>query len=68
MLFRSVEEVRDLEIYVDRRVAEVYVNGGEAAGTKVFYNSSTDGCFALNAETPEHVAWVEVACMKSIWH
>ena len=64
----DVEEVRDLEIYVDRRVAEVYVNGGEAAGTKVFYNSSTDGCFALDAETPEHVAWVEVACMKSIWH
>lgn len=67
--FRAdVEEVRALEIYVDGRTAEVYVNEGEAAGTKVFYNRSADGCFALDAETPAHVAWVEVACMKSIWH
>lgn len=66
--FRAdVEEVRDLEIYMDRRVAEVYVNGGEAAGTKVFYNSSTAGCFELNAEKPENVVWAEVAYMKSIW-
>lgn len=63
----DVEEVRELEIYMDRRVAEVYVNGGEAAGTKVFYSGSTSGCFALDAEMPENVVWAEAACMKSIW-
>lgn len=63
----DVEEVRDLEIYMDRRVAEVYVNGGEAAGTKVFYTSSKAGCFELNAEAPENVVRAEVAYMKSIW-
>lgn len=63
----DVEEVRDLEIYVDRRVAEVYVNGGEAVGTKVFYNSSTDGCFVLDAKAPENVVWAEAVCMNSIW-
>ena len=63
----DVEEVRELEIYMDRRVAEVYVNGGEAAGTKVFYSGSKAGCFALDAETPENVVWAEAVCMKSIW-
>lgn len=66
--FRAdVEEVRSLEIYVDRRAAEVYVNEGEAVGTKVFYSGSRVGCFELRAKKPEHVEWMEVACMKSIW-
>lgn len=63
----DVEEVRELEIYMDRRVAEVYVNGGEAVGTKVFYSGSAAGCFALDAETPENVVWAEAVGMKSIW-
>ena len=37
--------IRNMEIFVDRRVVEIYLNGGEAAGTKLFYNSAEDGCF-----------------------
>ena len=66
--FRAdVEEVRTLEIYVDRRVVEVYVNDGEAVGTKVFYTGSEDGCFELSTDTPECVGHSEVARMKSVW-
>lgn len=63
----EVEEVRTLEIYMDRRVVEVFVNEGEAAGTKVFYNTSKDGCFELHAEEPGKIEQVELAAMQSIW-
>lgn len=64
----DVEEVKDLEIYMDRRVAEVYVNEGEAVGTKVFYNTSEDGCFELCAMRAGNIEQAEVALMKSIWN
>lgn len=63
----EVEEVRTLEIYMDRRVVEVFVNEGEAAGTKVFYNTLKNGCFELYADEPEKIALAELAGMKSIW-
>lgn len=67
--FRAdVEEVRNLEIYMDRRVAEVYVNEGEAAGTKVFYSTSRAGCFELCAQRAENIVQAELALMKSIWN
>lgn len=67
--FRAeVKEVTALEIYMDRRVAEVYVNEGEAAGTKLFYNSSGKGCFILKAEQPEKIGEVEVSLMDGIWN
>lgn len=67
--FRAeVKEVTALEIYMDRRVAEVYVNEGEAAGTKLFYNSSGKGCFILKAEQPEKISEVEVSLMDGIWN
>ena len=39
----DVSAVRYVEIFMDRRVAEVYLNHGEAAGTKLFYQESTRG-------------------------
>ena len=51
----DVERVEKLEIFVDRRTAEIYVNDGEAAGTKLFY------------DTPECIKRAEVFCMRSIW-
>ena len=39
----DVSTVRYVEIFMDRRVAEVYLNHGEAAGTKLFYQESTRG-------------------------
>lgn len=63
----DVEEVRDLEIYMDRRVAEIYVNEGEAVGTKLFYNTSQNGYFELCAMKAGNVRQAELVMMKSIW-
>ena len=63
----DVEKAVSLEIYVDRRVVEVYVNDGEAVGTKLFYNSSTEGCFVLRTGRPENISKAEVCLMKGIW-
>ena len=63
----DVERVEKLEIFVDRRTAEIYVNDGEAAGTKLFYDTSDQGCFILHTDTPECIKRAEVFCMRSIW-
>lgn len=63
----GVKIVTELEIFVDRRTVEVYVNGGEAAGTKVFYTDQKDGCYISEFEKPEEVKQMEVYAMKSIW-
>ena len=52
---------------MDRRVVEVYVNEGEAVGTKLFYNTSAEGCFELCAMKAGNVVRAELALMKSIW-
>ena len=63
-----MEEVRTLEIYMDRRVVEVYVNKGEAVGTKVFYSTSEEGHFELCAMRTENIVQAELALMRSIWN
>lgn len=64
----DVKEVRELEIFVDRRVVEVYINQGEAAGTKLFYQSSKKGCFMMECDQPEAVEEMQITAMKSIWY
>lgn len=62
----DVAQVRDIEIFMDRRVVEVFLNGGEAAGTKLFYQKTKEGCF--EAEFPEgELEELAVYSMKSIW-
>ena len=63
----EVEKVEKVEIFVDRRTTEVYVNDGEAAGTKLFYDTSDSGCFRLHAAMPECIKRAEVFRMESIW-
>ncbi len=63
----EVKQVKKLEIFVDRRTAEIYVNDGEAAGTKLFYDTSDNGCFILHTDTPEGIKRAEVFRMRSIW-
>lgn len=60
----QVKECRKAEIFVDRRTVEVYLNDGEDAGTKLFYNSSREGSFRLTAS---ELTRVELYTMKSIW-
>ncbi len=63
----EVDRVEKLEIFADRRMVEIYVNDGEAVGTKLFYDISDQGCFILNTDAAESLKRVEVFRMKSIW-
>lgn len=63
----AVKSVRYAEIFVDRRVVEVYLNHGEEAGTKLFYNTGKEGVFELTAERPEEFSGIEIYGMKAIW-
>lgn len=66
--FRAdVEYVHGLEIFVDRRVVEIYVNQGEAVGTKLFYNTSGNGCFILRCEKENNIEEAEIYLMNTIW-
>lgn len=60
----SVSECRNVEIFVDGRTIEVYLNDGEDVGTRLFYNSSPQGVFEMESEKAVEVKICE---MKSIW-
>ncbi|MEH2930553.1 GH32 C-terminal domain-containing protein [Candidatus Ventrimonas sp. KK005] len=62
----DVSRVEEIEIFVDRRVTEVFLNRGEAVGTKVFYQESKDGCF-LAQIWEGTMKKVKISQMKSIW-
>ncbi len=64
----DVTEVKELEIFVDRRLVEVYINRGEAVGTKIFYHSNKNGCFILDGADMQVVSYAEVYTMRSIWY
>ena len=62
----DVEKVTEIEIFVDRRLVEVYLNGGEGAGAKLFYQHTKDGRFAAQFE--ENILQdVQVRQMNSAW-
>lgn len=62
----GIEDVRTIEIFGDRRLYEVFLNDGEAAGAKVFYQDHPDGC--LEADFPTGgLEKMEVYYMKSVW-
>lgn len=63
-----VDEIRSLEIYGDRRTMEIYINDGEAVGTKLFYNQSGRGTFILKTDRPREIEKARVCKMKSIWN
>lgn len=59
-----VDGCRNAEIFVDGRTVEVYLNDGEDVGTRLFYNSSTDGIFRLEST---ELSRTELYTMNSIW-
>lgn len=59
--------VLQLDIYVDRRLTEVFINGGECVGAKLFYTGHDQGIFALSARHPSRVSGVTLHTMHSIW-
>lgn len=60
----SVKRCTSLEIFVDGRTIEAYINQGEDVGTRLFYNSSKTGIFELESTVP---AAVRVVQMHSVW-
>lgn len=54
-----------LEIFVDRRLVEVFING-EEAGTKLFYGGGKNGRF--EADFKGSRGDVKLYMMESIWH
>ncbi|MDO4273796.1 MAG: glycoside hydrolase family 32 protein [Eubacteriales bacterium] len=60
----SVKECRSAEIFVDRRTVEVYLNDGEDVGTKLFYNSRSEGYFFLKSK---ELSQTELFTMDSVW-
>ncbi len=62
-----VESIAKLEIFVDRRLVEVYVNDGELAGTKLFYQDEGSGVFHAAFQFQNHVEKIQIYEMKGIW-
>ena len=58
--------VRSVEIFYDRRMAEVFLNGGEAAGTKTFYCKQESGCFFFTAEDSAVLGLLEIKTIKQL--
>lgn len=63
----DVTQVRKVEVFVDRRTVEVYLNDGEAAGTKIFYNRGYNGVFNAKVADTNDLREIEVYKMKTIW-
>ena len=63
----EVERLRRAEIFVDRRLEEVYLNDGEAVGTKLFYQDCRDGVFRAEFQEEEKVGRLQVFLMDGIW-
>lgn len=63
----NVNDVRSIEIFVDRRAVEVFINNGEAAGAKVFYTQNNVGVFSTEFSNLNLVENIKIYTMKSIW-
>ncbi|MEY8338123.1 GH32 C-terminal domain-containing protein [Lachnospiraceae bacterium 62-35] len=65
--YSDVVQVQSLEIFVDRRTVEVFLNDGEAAASNVFYSQEENGRLETAFVDPERVRHMEVWTMESIW-
>ena len=66
--FRAdLREVRTVEVFVDRRTVEVYLEDGAAAGTKLFCTDGTQGVFQASFADPAAVGSLELWSLSSAW-
>ena len=63
----EVARLEHIEIFVDRRTIEVYINSGYAAGTKLFFNENRQGIFEAFFEKQTALSMIELHSMQSIW-
>ena len=66
-LFQKVEKINTVEIFVDRSVIEVFVNGGEFVGTKTYFFESENKRAEFFFDKITAVKRLEVSEVKTIW-
>lgn len=63
----EIQHVEKLELFVDRRLTEVFLNDGEEAGCKLFYQDDGDGVFEASFQSEACVERIQLYEMNSIW-
>lgn len=63
----DVDGVTSVEVFVDRNVCEVFLNDGQAAGAKKFYQQSEAGNFEFHVQEKGSVKSLLVEKMEGIW-
>lgn len=63
----EIEHIEKAEIFVDRRLTEIFINDGEEAGTKLFYQDTNDGIFQASFQEEKNVARIRIYEMEGIW-
>ena len=63
----ETEELKKLEIFMDRRTVELYLNDGEKAGTKIFMNPNRNGRITFRFAEETKVTHISVHRMEAIW-
>lgn len=66
-LSAEAAEIKKLEIFVDRRLVEIFVNDGELAGTRLFYQDSGEGVFYASFQFKDRVDRIRISGMDGIW-
>ncbi|MSS13946.1 glycoside hydrolase family protein [Porcincola intestinalis] len=63
----ETQRIEKVELFMDRRVLEVYINNGEQVGTRLFIKHSKDGVFSAAFEEGQKVGHIVVKQMMPIW-
>ena len=63
----DIDQVTVVEVFVDRNVCEVFLNEGQAAGAKKFYQQSEMGNFEFHVQEKGAVKSLLVEKMEGIW-
>ncbi|MFR8547309.1 MAG: GH32 C-terminal domain-containing protein [Lachnospiraceae bacterium] len=63
----EIEKLEKLEIFMDRRTVELYINDGEKAGTKIFMYPTKTGRISFWFANEDRVSHVIVRRMEAIW-
>ena len=63
----ETEKLEKLEIFMDRRTVELYINDGEKVGTKIFMYPTKTGRISFQFANEDRVSHVIVRQMEAIW-
>lgn len=63
----ETEELRKLEIFMDRRTVELYLNDGEKVGTKIYMSPDRNGRITFQFAKETEVTHISIHRMEAIW-